>query len=91
MRGLLSVRLKEVIADAYGSAENVYEMPCGDARQHASEDGVWAAGDCADTYDLVARRRVHVALGTVANRTARVAGINVEAPRSAWAPIGAAH
>lgn len=48
-----------------------------DLRQRASAPGVWAAGDCADTWDLVSRRRVHVALGTVANRTARVAGINL--------------
>jgi len=48
-----------------------------DARQRTGIDGVWAAGDCADTYDLVSRRRVHIALGTVANRTARVAGINI--------------
>jgi NADPH-dependent 2,4-dienoyl-CoA reductase/sulfur reductase-like enzyme len=48
-----------------------------DARQRTDVDGVWAAGDCADTYDLVARRRIHIALGTVANRSARVAGINI--------------
>jgi NADPH-dependent 2,4-dienoyl-CoA reductase/sulfur reductase-like enzyme len=46
-------------------------------RQQASADGVYAAGDCADTYDLVAQRRTYIALGTVANRTARVAGINI--------------
>ncbi len=48
-----------------------------DHRQRTSAEGVWAAGDCADTYHLVSRRRIHVALGTVANRTARVAGINI--------------
>jgi NADPH-dependent 2,4-dienoyl-CoA reductase/sulfur reductase-like enzyme len=48
-----------------------------DRRQRTSVEGVYAAGDCADTFDLVARRRTYIALGTVANRTARVAGINL--------------
>ncbi len=48
-----------------------------DPRQHTSAGGVWSAGDCCASYHLVSRRPVHVALGTVANRQARVAGINI--------------
>lgn len=48
-----------------------------DHRQRTSVDGVWAAGDCADTWHRVTNRRIHVALGTVANKTGRVAGINL--------------
>lgn len=48
-----------------------------DRRQRADIEGVWAAGDCAETFHLVSRAPIHVALGTVANRTARVAGINL--------------
>ena len=48
-----------------------------DQRQRTSADGVWAAGDCADTYHRVSNRRIHVALGTVANKSGRVAGINI--------------
>jgi NADPH-dependent 2,4-dienoyl-CoA reductase/sulfur reductase-like enzyme len=48
-----------------------------DRRQRTSAEGVYAAGDCADTFDTIALRRIYVALGTVANRTARVAGINL--------------
>src|SRR5204863_382176 len=40
-------------------------------------DGVWAAGDCVESFHLVSRQPVHVALGTLANRQARVAGINL--------------
>jgi NADPH-dependent 2,4-dienoyl-CoA reductase/sulfur reductase-like enzyme len=40
-------------------------------------DGVWAAGDCAESWHLVSRRPAHVALGTVANKHGRVAGINI--------------
>lgn len=46
-------------------------------RQQASVEGVWAAGDCAESFHRVTRRGIHVALGTVANRQARVAGINL--------------
>ena len=48
-----------------------------DRRQRTSADGVWAAGDCVESYHLVSREPVHVALGTLANRQARVAGINL--------------
>ena len=46
-------------------------------RQHTSADGVWAAGDCCLSHHLVARRPVHLPLGTVANKQGRVAGINM--------------
>jgi NADPH-dependent 2,4-dienoyl-CoA reductase/sulfur reductase-like enzyme len=48
-----------------------------DLRQRTSEDGVWAAGDCCDSFHLIRRERVYVALGTVANKQSRVAGINI--------------
>jgi NADPH-dependent 2,4-dienoyl-CoA reductase/sulfur reductase-like enzyme len=48
-----------------------------DRRQRTSAEGVWAAGDCVESYHLVSRQHVHVALGTLANRQARVAGINL--------------
>jgi len=46
-------------------------------RQQTSVEGIWAAGDCCESHHLVSRRPVHTALGTVANRQARVAGINL--------------
>jgi len=39
--------------------------------------GIWAAGDCAESFHLVSRRPFFIALGTVANRHGRVAGINL--------------
>lgn len=48
-----------------------------DRRQRTSVEGVWAAGDCAESYHLVSGRKLHVALGTVANKQARVAGTNI--------------
>jgi NADPH-dependent 2,4-dienoyl-CoA reductase/sulfur reductase-like enzyme len=46
-------------------------------RQQTSADGVYAAGDCSETTNLITGRRVHIALGTVANKQGRVAGINL--------------
>jgi NADPH-dependent 2,4-dienoyl-CoA reductase/sulfur reductase-like enzyme len=48
-----------------------------DRRQRTSCEGVWAAGDCAESFHLVTRQPTHIALGTVANRQGRVAGINI--------------
>ena len=46
-------------------------------RQETSVAGVYAAGDCSESWHLVSQRPVHVALGTVANRQGRVAGVNI--------------
>ena len=48
-----------------------------DRRQRTSADGVWAAGDCCESFHRVADAWVHVPLGTVANKQGRVAGINL--------------
>ena len=48
-----------------------------DRGQRTSADGVWAAGDCAASYHRVSQRWTHVALGTVANKQGRVAGVNI--------------
>lgn len=48
-----------------------------DHRQRTSHEGIYAAGDCADSRHQVSGRRVHIALGTVANKTGRVAGVNI--------------
>jgi NADPH-dependent 2,4-dienoyl-CoA reductase/sulfur reductase-like enzyme len=48
-----------------------------DPRQRTSHEAVYAAGDCCESFHLVSRRPVHIALGTVANKQGRVAGINL--------------
>jgi NADPH-dependent 2,4-dienoyl-CoA reductase/sulfur reductase-like enzyme len=40
-------------------------------------EGIWAAGDCAESHHRVSRRPTWVALGTHANKQGRVAGINL--------------
>ncbi|HSR22036.1 MAG TPA: FAD-dependent oxidoreductase [Candidatus Eisenbacteria bacterium] len=40
-------------------------------------DGVWAGGDCVETFNLVSQTWGHVPLGTHANKHGRVIGANV--------------
>ncbi|HWR47108.1 MAG TPA: FAD-dependent oxidoreductase, partial [Pseudonocardiaceae bacterium] len=40
-------------------------------------DAVWAGGDCVEVLHRVSQRRVHVALGTHANKHGRVIGTNL--------------
>jgi NADPH-dependent 2,4-dienoyl-CoA reductase/sulfur reductase-like enzyme len=48
-----------------------------DERMQTTVEGVWAAGDCVQSFHLISRRPMHIALGTVANKQGRVAGINI--------------
>jgi NADPH-dependent 2,4-dienoyl-CoA reductase/sulfur reductase-like enzyme len=48
-----------------------------DHRQRTSREGIYAAGDCADVKHQVSGEKVHIALGTVANKTGRIAGMNL--------------
>jgi NADPH-dependent 2,4-dienoyl-CoA reductase/sulfur reductase-like enzyme len=40
-------------------------------------EGVWAAGDCVESWDRVRARYAHVPLGTHANKQGRVVGLNL--------------
>jgi NADPH-dependent 2,4-dienoyl-CoA reductase/sulfur reductase-like enzyme len=73
----LGVAPEATLAEQAGLTLGVRGAISVDRRQLTSAPGVWAAGDCAETYHRVSQRRVHVALGTVANKTARVAGTNI--------------
>jgi NADPH-dependent 2,4-dienoyl-CoA reductase/sulfur reductase-like enzyme len=46
-------------------------------RMQTGVEGVWAAGDCVQSFHLISRRPMHIALATVANKQGRVAGINI--------------
>ena len=48
-----------------------------DERMQTTVEGVWAAGDCVQSFHLISRRPLHIALATVANKQGRVAGINI--------------
>jgi NADPH-dependent 2,4-dienoyl-CoA reductase/sulfur reductase-like enzyme len=46
-------------------------------RMQTEVEGLWAAGDCVQSHHLVSRKSFYIALGTVANKQGRVAGINI--------------
>ena len=46
-------------------------------KQQTNIKNVWAAGDCAETKNLVTNKPFYIALGTVANKTGLVAGTNI--------------
>ncbi len=48
-----------------------------DNNMRTKVDNVWAGGDCTESFHLVSRRPVNIALGTVANKHGRVAGTNI--------------
>jgi NADPH-dependent 2,4-dienoyl-CoA reductase/sulfur reductase-like enzyme len=48
-----------------------------DRQMRTSHEGVWAAGDCVETFHRVSQRPVAIALGTHANKQGRVVGINL--------------
>jgi NADPH-dependent 2,4-dienoyl-CoA reductase/sulfur reductase-like enzyme len=58
-----------------------------DDRQATPVEGVWSAGDCCESRHLVSGEPIHVALGTVANKQARVAGINIGGGRARFAGV----
>jgi len=66
----------ELAAEA-GLAVGVRGSIAVDRRQQTSVAGIWAAGDCCQSRSIVTGEAVYVALGTVANKQARVAGINI--------------
>ncbi len=46
-------------------------------KQQTNIKNIWAAGDCAETRNLVSKKPFYIALGTVANKTGLVAGTNI--------------
>jgi NADPH-dependent 2,4-dienoyl-CoA reductase/sulfur reductase-like enzyme len=48
-----------------------------DERMQTSAEGVWAAGDCVQSFHLISRRPIYIALATVANKQGHIAGINI--------------
>jgi NADPH-dependent 2,4-dienoyl-CoA reductase/sulfur reductase-like enzyme len=73
----MGVRPNSGLAKAAGIPLGVKESIRVNARMQTGIDGVWAAGDCAESVHLVSRRPFYVALGTVANKQGTVAGINL--------------
>lgn len=73
----LGVRPNTSLAEEAGIALGISKAIEVDDHQKTCEEGVWAAGDCAQSFHLVSKKPTWVALGSVANKHGRVAGINI--------------
>jgi NADPH-dependent 2,4-dienoyl-CoA reductase/sulfur reductase-like enzyme len=71
------VRPRSALAEAAGVPIGPSRGIVTDDRQATPVDGVWAAGDCAETRHRVSGLPVSFALGTVANKQGRIAGLNL--------------
>ncbi|PZR19063.1 MAG: flavoprotein oxidoreductase [Flavobacterium psychrophilum] len=47
------------------------------AQMQTNIKDIWAAGDCAETLHLISHKHVHIALGSIANKTGVVAGSSI--------------
>jgi NADPH-dependent 2,4-dienoyl-CoA reductase/sulfur reductase-like enzyme len=73
----IGVAPSSTLAAAAGLATGVRDAIVVDRQQRASVEGVWAAGDCCQSMHVVSGRPTYQALGTIANKQGRVAGINI--------------
>jgi NADPH-dependent 2,4-dienoyl-CoA reductase/sulfur reductase-like enzyme len=48
-----------------------------DGRMRTTVDGIWAAGDCVESRNLISGTGVNVQLGTHANKQGKIAGIDI--------------
>ncbi len=73
----LGVEPNTEVAAAAGLATGVAGALVVDDHQRTAVDGVYAAGDCCESFHRITRRPTWLPLGTVANRQSRVAGVNL--------------
>lgn len=73
----MGVRPRTALAETAGIPLGVKGAIRVNSRLQTEIEGIWAAGDCAESFHLVSRRPFYVALGTVANKQGVVAGINL--------------
>ncbi|MDX1653637.1 MAG: FAD-dependent oxidoreductase, partial [Candidatus Competibacteraceae bacterium] len=73
----LGVKPETALAEAAGIPLGIKGAIRVNSRQQTEVDGIWAAGDCAESYHLVSRQPVNIALGTIANKQGLVAGTNL--------------
>jgi rhodanese-related sulfurtransferase len=58
-----------------------------DKRLRTSDPNIYACGDCCETTHLVTGKKVHIPLGSTANKQGRVVGINVAGGDATFAGI----
>ncbi|WP_440106805.1 FAD-dependent oxidoreductase [Streptosporangium sp. H16] len=80
----LGTRPNSALAEATGIPVGETSGIVTDRRMRTPVEGIWAAGDCVETFHRVSRRPVAIALGTHANKQGRVVGINIGGGHAAF-------
>jgi NADPH-dependent 2,4-dienoyl-CoA reductase/sulfur reductase-like enzyme len=83
----LGVAPNSELAAAAGLATGSEGALVVDDHQRTSAEGVYAAGDCCESFHRVSGRPTWIALGTVANKAARVAGVNLAGGDAAFGGV----
>ncbi|MDY6874671.1 MAG: FAD-dependent oxidoreductase [Chloroflexota bacterium] len=73
----IGVRPEVALAQAAGVALGATGAIATDSHMRTNLPGVYAAGDCAETFHLVTGEPAYIPLGSTANKQGRVAGTNV--------------
>jgi NADPH-dependent 2,4-dienoyl-CoA reductase/sulfur reductase-like enzyme len=73
----MGVRPNSRLAENAGIPRGVKGAIKVNERMQTEIEGIWSAGDCVESYHIVRRKPFYVALGTVANKQGRIAGINI--------------
>ena len=58
-----------------------------DARLRTNDPDIYACGDCCETTHLITGKKVHIPLGSTANKQGRVAGINSAGGEASFAGV----
>lgn len=72
----VGVRPESTLAAAAGATVDSRGAIVVDERMATGVDGIWAAGDCVHTHQVLHPEPVYLPLGTTAHKLGRVAGIN---------------
>ena len=80
----LGVRPNSILASEAGLELSFRDSVKADETMATSREGIWAAGDCASTTHLITGKPFWVALGTVANKMGRVAGLSMGGGKGAF-------
>jgi NADPH-dependent 2,4-dienoyl-CoA reductase/sulfur reductase-like enzyme len=73
----IGIRPNTALAEAAGIPLGETGAILVDDRMRTEIPDVWAAGDCVESLHLVSGQKVFIALGTVANKQGRIAGVNL--------------
>ncbi len=81
------VRAQSALAEEAGITLGVKGAIAVDERMGTNVPGVYAAGDCAETYHLLLRGPSYVPLGSTANKQGRIAGTNAAGGEEVFAGV----